>query len=87
MNRMLAMVGALVLAATRWAETRPSSPWLVIHDVTVIDATGAPAQAHRSVIIRDHGIVGIVPSAKLETTFRRLDLPPASAFTRSCSGL
>jgi imidazolonepropionase-like amidohydrolase len=31
-----------------------SSPTvLIIHDVTVIDATGAPAQAHRTVIVRD----------------------------------
>lgn len=26
---------------------------LIIHDVTVIDATGAPAQAHRTVLVRD----------------------------------
>src|ERR1700676_1868642 len=31
----------------------PSAKVLIIHDVTVIDATGAPAQPHRTVIVRD----------------------------------
>jgi imidazolonepropionase-like amidohydrolase len=68
MNKMLAMMVALVLAATCWGQTHPPSDWLVIHDVTVIDATGAPAQAHRSVIVRDHRIARIVSSAELEKT-------------------
>jgi len=69
---MLAMMVALVLAATAWGQTRPPSNWLFIHDVTVIDATGAPAQAHRSVIVRDHRIVRIVSSAELEKTSLKL---------------
>ena len=72
MNRLLAMMAALVLAATCWGQTRPPSDWLVIHDVTVIDATGAPAEAHRSVIVGDHRIVGIVSSAELEKTSPKL---------------
>jgi imidazolonepropionase-like amidohydrolase len=40
----LAALGAICYAQ--------SSP-LIIHDVTVIDATGAPAQAHRTVIVRN----------------------------------
>jgi len=36
---------------------------LIIHDVTVIDATGAPAQAHRTVIVRDGKIEEVGSSA------------------------
>ena len=68
MNRMLRTVVALVLAAACPGQTRPSSPGLYIHDVTVIDATGAAARAHRSVIVRGNRIVGIVSSAELEKT-------------------
>ncbi|HET6179567.1 MAG TPA: amidohydrolase family protein [Candidatus Sulfotelmatobacter sp.] len=39
---------------------------LIIHDVSVIDATGAQAQPHRSVIVRDDHIVAIVPRDELE---------------------
>ena len=35
---------------------------LIIHDVTVIDATGAPAQPHRTVIVRDGKIEEIADS-------------------------
>jgi hypothetical protein len=70
MNRMLAVV-ALVLASTGSGQTRPFSHWLCIHDVTLIDATGAPAQAHRSVIVRDHRIVGIVASGRTREEFRK----------------
>src|SRR5215469_1864934 len=72
MNKMLALLGALVLASTCWGQTRPSPHWLYIHDVTVIDATGAPAQAHRSVIVRDNRIAGIVSSAELAKTSEKL---------------
>ena len=41
----------------------PSPSILIIHDVTVIDATGAPAQAHRTVIVRDGRIEEIGSSA------------------------
>jgi predicted amidohydrolase len=51
-----------------------SSPQTIyIHDVTVIDATGAPAQPHRSVIIRGGRIVAIVASGEKSAG-------PASAF-------
>jgi imidazolonepropionase-like amidohydrolase len=69
---MLAMLMAPVLAAACWGQTRPSSNWLFIHDVTVIDATGAPAEAHRSVIVRDHRIAEIVSSAELEKASPKL---------------
>jgi imidazolonepropionase-like amidohydrolase len=36
-----------------------SSSVLIIHDVTVIDATGAPAQAHRTVVVRNGKIEAI----------------------------
>jgi imidazolonepropionase-like amidohydrolase len=71
MNRMQAMAEALLLASTCPGQTRASSPWLYIHDVTVIDTTGAPAAAHRSVIVHGNRIVGIVPSAKLEKTSQK----------------
>src|SRR5260221_8061217 len=51
---------------------------LIIHDVTVIDATGAPAQAHRTVIVRDGkieevgnsaaGMAGKVPGVHVDGT-------------------
>ena len=44
------------------AQAAPTS-LLVIHDVTVIDVTGAPAQAHRTVIVRDGKIEDIGSSA------------------------
>jgi imidazolonepropionase-like amidohydrolase len=44
----------------------PSNSVLIIYDVTVIDATGAPALTHRSVLLRDHHIAGIVLSAELD---------------------
>jgi imidazolonepropionase-like amidohydrolase len=59
---MLAFVGWAAICS---AQSSPS-PTLYIHDVTVIDATGAPAQPHRSVIVRDNRIIGIVPHEELE---------------------
>jgi hypothetical protein len=44
------------------ARSPSSSSVLIIHDVTVIDATGAPAQPHRVVIVRD-GKIGEVGSS------------------------
>ncbi|MEY2394319.1 MAG: hypothetical protein QOF94_664 [Acidobacteriaceae bacterium] len=41
----------------------PPVPVLIIHDVTVIDATGAPAQPHRTVIVHDGRIEEIASSA------------------------
>ena len=40
-----------------------SSSVLIIHDVTVIDATGSAAQGHRTVIVRDGKIAEIVGAA------------------------
>jgi imidazolonepropionase-like amidohydrolase len=65
---MLRTVLALVVGSTCSGQTGASSPWLYIHDVTVIDATGAGAQAHRSVIVRGNRIEGIVSSQELEKT-------------------
>jgi len=56
---VLATLGAL-------ARAQSSSHRLYIHDVTVIDATGRPAQPHRSVIVRDGRITGIVPQGELK---------------------
>ncbi len=57
------MLGLLVVCfgAVCLAQTSPSA--FVIHDVTVIDATGAPAQAHRTVIVRDGKISAVGTSA------------------------
>lgn len=61
------LLALLALAAIAPAQS-PSV--LIIHDVTVIDATGAPAQAHRTVIVRDGKIVGIA-SSKARTDSKR----------------
>jgi imidazolonepropionase-like amidohydrolase len=58
MKRLILFLAWLSLAATGFAQ----SPPLIIHDVTVIDATGAPAQAHRTVIVRDGKIEEITDS-------------------------
>jgi len=51
------------LCAIAWAQS-PSVPVvIVIHDVTVIDATGGPAQPHRTVILRQGRIEEIGSSA------------------------
>jgi imidazolonepropionase-like amidohydrolase len=50
------------LCAVGWAQS-PPLPVVIIHDVTVIDATGAPAQPHRTVIVRDGRIEEIASSA------------------------
>ena len=39
---------------------------LIIHDVTVIDTTGGPAQAHRSVFVSAGRVADIVASEKLK---------------------
>ena len=51
-----------VFCATGCAQA-PSPSVVIIHDVTVIDGTGAPAQAHRTVIVRDGSIEEIGSSA------------------------
>lgn len=54
---------ALLAAATCQAQSTTSST-LIIHNVTVIDATGAPAKPHQTVIIRDGRIDAIQPSGR-----------------------
>lgn len=60
MKRVLVCV--LLAASACFAQSPTPSP-LIIHDVTVIDATGAPAKPHQSVIIRDGKIEKIVDAA------------------------
>jgi len=55
----------LSLCAMLGAQSPPSV--LIIHDVTVIDVTGGPAQAHRSVFVSAGHIVEIVASEKLKS--------------------
>jgi imidazolonepropionase-like amidohydrolase len=55
----------LSLCAMLGAQSPPSV--LIIHDVTVIDVTGGPAQAHRSVFVGAGRIVDIVTSEKLKS--------------------
>lgn len=54
-------LGVVGLSVECLAQTSPSV--LVIHDVTVIDATGAPAQPHRTVIVWDGKISAVGTSA------------------------
>lgn len=60
MKRFLHALALLSLAAAASAQL-PSV--LIIRDVTVIDATGTPAQAHRTVIVRGGVIAEIASSA------------------------
>jgi imidazolonepropionase-like amidohydrolase len=54
----------LLWACALVAAQSASPSVLIIHDVTVIDATGAPAQTHRTVIVRDGKIEEIGSSAE-----------------------
>jgi imidazolonepropionase-like amidohydrolase len=49
------------LAATAFPQSIPA---LIIHNVTVIDATGAPPQSHRTVIVRDGKIDEIADASE-----------------------
>jgi imidazolonepropionase-like amidohydrolase len=53
-----ALLCVLLIAAACVAQSTTSST-LIIHDVTVIDATGAPAKPHQTVIVRDGKIDAI----------------------------
>jgi imidazolonepropionase-like amidohydrolase len=53
-----ALLCVLLIAAACLAQSTTSST-LIIHDVTVIDATGAPAKPHQTVIVRDGKIDAI----------------------------
>jgi len=68
---LLRMLLTLGLGMTCLGQASPAPNSLYIHDVTVIDATGAPAQPHRSVIVRGDRIVGIVPREELEKADKR----------------
>src|SRR6202521_3679542 len=55
----------LLLWACTLVTAQSSSPSvLIIHDVTVIDATGAPAQSHRTIFVRDGKIEAIGESSE-----------------------
>jgi len=56
---MLALTG---LCAIGRAQSPTGPATLLIDDVTVIDATGRPAQPHRTVVVRDSHIQGIYDS-------------------------
>jgi len=59
MKRILVSV---LLAASACSAQSPTPSPLIIHDVTVIDATGAPAKPHQTVVVRDGRIEQIVSS-------------------------
>jgi len=58
MKRLLLCAAIAALSGTCLAQSSTSST-LIIHDVTVIDATGAPAKPHQTVIVRDGKIEAI----------------------------
>src|ERR1700691_4977785 len=62
----------LGLSAIGCAQSPPSSAILLIEEVTVIDATGAPAQPHRTVVVHGNRIEGIYDDhrAGLSDVFR-----------------
>src|SRR5882762_1550166 len=72
---MLAELDVLGSSQTRPGPTAASSPSLVILHVSIIDATGTPAQADMSVTIQGNRIVRITKSgkAKLPANARVLD--------------
>ncbi len=59
---MFPILVGMRLCAMGWAQSPPVSV-VIIHDVTVIDVTGAPAQPHRTVIVREGRIEEIASSA------------------------
>jgi imidazolonepropionase-like amidohydrolase len=58
------IVSAILLTALGNAQT---SSTLIVRDVTVIDATGTPAQPHQTVIIRDGKITQVASAANSDT--------------------
>src|SRR6201984_3619583 len=58
MKRLLLCAAIAALSGTSLAQSTTSST-LIIHDVTVIDATGAPAKPHQTVIVRGGKIEAI----------------------------
>jgi imidazolonepropionase-like amidohydrolase len=53
MKRFIVWILTFAGAGAAAGAQSPSAKVLIIHDVTVIDATGAAAQPHRTVIVRD----------------------------------
>lgn len=53
----------LLFSAVSCFAQSPTSSRLIIHDVTVIDATGAPARPHQTVIVEDGKIAAIEDSS------------------------
>jgi hypothetical protein len=64
-----ALLCVLLIATACLAQSTTSST-LIIHDVTVIDARGAPAKPHRTVIVRDGKIEAINSSGGALPTTR-----------------
>jgi imidazolonepropionase-like amidohydrolase len=72
MKRLFRLILTLVgLGTICWAQSS-STNRLYIDDVTVIDATGAPPQPHRRVIVHDGRIVGIVLREELGKASEKL---------------
>src|SRR5207245_1586567 len=80
MRRCLATLIVLLCPAGAWAQANagPSGPVLAITHVTVIDATGAPAQPDQTVVIKDGRIVALGKSNDI--------LAPAGAETVDGTG-
>jgi imidazolonepropionase-like amidohydrolase len=53
------IIAFATLCTIGYAQSPPSRVILLFQDVTVIDATGAPAQPHRTVVVRGNRIDGI----------------------------
>ncbi len=66
---VLLIVGAIVRGVTAQSASKP----LAIEDVTVIDTTGGPVQAHRTVVVRDGKIAGVYASEFHEKNATRVD--------------
>jgi hypothetical protein len=64
-----ALLCALLIATACLAQSTTSST-LIIHDVTVIDARGAPAKPHQTIIVRNGKIEAINSSGGALATTR-----------------
>src|SRR5580704_3473313 len=72
MKRLFLLILTLVGLGAIYGAQSSSTNGLYIDDVTVIDATGAPPQPHRGVMVRDGRIVGIVPGEELGKASEKL---------------
>jgi imidazolonepropionase-like amidohydrolase len=64
MKTVLVPALLLISLALPWSQTKPAEIILAISDVTVIDATGAPAKPHMTVIITGDRITEIAQTEK-----------------------